>query len=137
MQKIFSNNSGPLFRFFKRSINQNLDRFEMTDDVRFENQMKLYQKRTSNRFICLNNRKLAEIICQKISEKINSDEKLIYEAAPGQGILTQCLLNQTDKKIRVFENDYTKRNVLQRLQTNYGDRLEIIDRQILGNASNL
>ena len=98
--------------------------------------LKSYLRKTSNQFICLNNAELAKKLCEKISNDIGADHnnKYIFEASPGPGILTEQLLKHTNAKIRVFEHIHKQRSHLEKLQKKFGnDRLEIVDQQILGN----
>lgn len=93
---------------------------------------KLYFKKSANLFIYLNNSNIAKRICEKISNDLSDKDVYIFEASPGTGVLTEQLL-QHKAKVRVFEPlEKPRREILAKFQDNYGDKLEIVDKQILG-----
>lgn len=75
---------------------------------------------------------MAEHVCKAISKDLLADDAMLFEASPGKGVLTKKLLQDGVPKLRVFEHIEERRRDLLRLQQKFGDRLEIVDKQILG-----
>ena len=94
--------------------------------------LKSYLRKTSSLFLCVNNVKLAEKVCQVIGDQLVNPAKTVFEASPGHGILTEQLLKNGTPRLRVFEHVQNKIDTLKTLQQKYGNRLEIVDKQILG-----
>ena len=98
--------------------------------------IRMYQRKTCNLFLCINNPRLAERVCQVIGDQLNGgNNRVLFEASPGNGILTERLLLDAPhvKRVRVFENNEGPLKRLAELQQRFGEsRLEIVDRQILG-----
>ena len=94
--------------------------------------LKSYLGKTKHLFLCINNHQLAERVGQVIGDQFLNPEKFVFEASPGNGILTEQLLKNGTPRIRVFEHIESKLEVLKTMQNKYGKRLEIVDKQILG-----
>ena len=93
---------------------------------------KTYLRKTSRLYLCVNNEELAIEVQKKIANLLNNKNNFIFEACPGKGILTKQFLEHGITKIRVFENSEKKIENLRPLLDKYSDRLQIIDKQILG-----
>ena len=95
--------------------------------------IKSYLSKTSSLNLCLNNEKLASLVCTAIGDQLKDEKKFVFEASPGSGILTEQLLESGIPRLRVFEHNEKRLASLRKLQEKYGQRLEIVDKQILGN----
>lgn len=82
--------------------------------------------------LCIKNKQLAERVTQVIGDQLLDEGKIVFEASPGSGLLTEQLLKNGTPKVRVFEHIETKLARLASLKESYGNRLEIVDMQILG-----
>lgn len=104
-----------------------------TNAATLQNELrKSYFRKASSLFLCVNNQKLAERVQYTIGDKLVNKNQYVFEASPGSGMLTKQLLQHGIKKIRVFEHIDMCISNLACLKEKYGDRLEIVDRQILG-----
>lgn len=113
--------------------------------------LKSYNRKTANLLLAVNSQPLAERVVRAIGDHQrrllgggsgsgseiespeNQQKRFIFEASPGNGVLTeQLLLQLQNHRIRVFEHNANRLVALRALQKRFGeDRLEIVDKQIL------
>ncbi len=116
--------------------------------------LKSYNRKTANLLLAVNSQPLAERVVRAIGDHQrrllgggsgsgseiespeNQQKRFIFEASPGNGVLTeQLLLQLQNHRIRVFEHNANRLVALRALQKRFGeDRLEIVDKQILGKS---
>ena len=115
--------------------------------------LKSYNRKTANLLLAVNSQPLAERVVRAIGDHQrrllgggsgsgsdqsaeNKQKRFIFEASPGNGVLTeQLLLQLQNHRIRVFEHNANRLVALRALQKRFGeDRLEIVDKQILGKS---
>lgn len=109
------------------SLNSHFDAHTIRQEL-----WKSYLRKTTSLNLCIKNKQLAERVTQVIGDQLLDQRKIVFEASPGSGLLTEQLLKNGTPKVRVFEHIETKLAKLASLKQSYGNRLEIVDIQILG-----
>lgn len=94
--------------------------------------LKSYLRKTASLFICITDQNFAKTVAAKIADELKNETKIVFEATPGYGVLTEQLLEAGVTRIRVFEHLEDRLPRFQELKSIYGDRLEICNLQILG-----
>ena len=97
-----------------------------------ESNWKSYFRKRGYLHISLKNDKIAKQVVEKTKHSYLNDDKWVFEAAPGKGILTRELLKSHPKKVRIFEHKEEQHSHLNILKQEFPDSLEIVDSQIIG-----